>query len=108
MISIQPILTLFLTLTMELNLAACGSEAAAQSASETPPPPAQAQEMPELAPPPASSQAELKVTQGTQTYRGFQMDNVLHAPEGDIRIFHKRDANRFVHIAWMRTSRFCG
>lgn len=31
-----------------------------------------------------SPEPELEVTQGTETYRGFQMDNVLHAPEGDI------------------------
>ena len=45
--------------------------------------PAQVQETPEPAPDP-SPEPELEVTQGTETYRGFQMDNVLHAPEGDI------------------------
>ena len=69
MFSIQQILSLFLTLTMELGLAACGTEVAAQ---------------PENPAPPAQAQKTLEVTEGTETYRGFQMDNVLHAPEGDI------------------------
>lgn len=67
-------------MTMELNLTACG-EGAAQPNSEIPEPPAQVQETPE--PVPVSS-SELEVTEGTETYRGFQMDNVLHTPEGDI------------------------
>ena len=79
MFSIQQILTLFLTLTMELSLASCGAEGTVQPAPETLEPPAQVQETPGPAPEP-----ELEVTQGTETYRGFQMDNVLHAPEGDI------------------------
>ena len=83
MFSIQQILTLFLTLTMELSLAACGAEGTVQPALETPEPPAQVQETPEPAPDP-SPEPELEVTQGRETYRGFQMDNVLHAPEGDI------------------------
>ena len=83
MFSIQQIFTLFLTLTMELSLAACGAEGTVQSTPETPEPPAQVQETPEPAPDP-SPEPELEVTQGTETYRGFQMDNVLHAPEGDI------------------------
>ena len=83
MFSIQQILTLFLTLTMELSLAACGAEGTVQPALETPEPPAQVQETPEPAPDP-SPEPESEVTLGTETYRGFQMDNVLHAPEGDI------------------------
>ena len=83
MFSIQQILTLFLTLTMDLSLASCGAEGTVQPAPETPEPPAQVQETPEPAPDP-SPEPELEVTQGTETYRGFQMDNVLHAPEGDI------------------------
>ena len=83
MFSIQQILTLFLTLTMELSLAACGAEGTVQPALETPEPPAQVQETPEPAPDP-SPEPELEVTPGTEVYRGFQMDNVLHAPEGDI------------------------
>ena len=83
MFSIQQILTLFLTLTMELSLASCGAEGTVQPAPETPEPPAQVQETPEPAPDP-SPEPELEVTPGTEVYRGFQMDNVLHAPEGDI------------------------
>ena len=83
MFSIQQILTLFLTLTMELSLASCGSEGTVQPAPETPEPPAQVQETPEPAPDPSPG-PEPEVTLGTETYRGFQMDNVLHAPEGDI------------------------
>ena len=86
MFSPQQILTLFMTLTMELSLTACGPEAMVQSALETPEPPAQVQETPDTVPdsPSESLEPELEVTEGTETYRGFQMDNVLHAPEGDI------------------------
>ena len=83
MFSIQQILTLFLTLTMELSLASCGAEGTVQPAPETLEPPAQVQETPEPAPDP-SSEPEFEVTPGTEIYRGFQMDNVLHAPEGAI------------------------
>ena len=81
MFSIQQILTFFLALTMELSLTACGREAAVQPAPE---PPAQAQETPAQSPSPGASELESEVTEGAETYRGFQMDNVLHAPEGDI------------------------
>ena len=86
MFSIPSILTVFLALTMELSLAACGAEAAVEPAPETPRPPVQVQETPESAPDASSESVkpELEVTEGTETYRGFQMDNVLHAPEGDI------------------------
>ena len=86
MFSIQSILTLFLTLAMELSLAACGTEAAAQPTPETSEPAAQVQETPKPVPdpPPESPEPELEVTEGTETYRGFRMDNVLHAPEGEI------------------------
>ena len=47
MFSPQQILTLFMTLTMELSLTACGPEAMVQSALETPEPPAQVQETPD-------------------------------------------------------------
>ena len=81
MFSIQQILTFFLALTMELSLTACGREAAVQPAPE---PPAQAQETPARGSSPGASEPESEVTEGAETYRGFQMDNVLHAPEGDI------------------------
>ena len=86
MFSVQQILTLFLTLTMELSLTACAPEAVVQPAPETSEPPAQVQETPEpmTDPPSESSEPELEVTEGTETYRGFRMDNVLHAPEGEI------------------------
>lgn len=83
MFSGQQILTLFLILTMELSLASFGAEGTTQPTLEMPEPPAQVQETPEPAPAP-SPEPELEVTEGTVTYRGFQMDNVLHAPEGDI------------------------
>ena len=83
MFSGQQILSLFLILTMELSLASCGAEGTTQPTPEMPEPPAQVQETPEPAPAP-SPEPELEVTEGTETYRGFQMDNVLHAPEGDI------------------------
>ena len=86
MFSVQQILTLFLTLTMELSLTACAPEAVVQPAPETSEPPAQVQETPEPMPDPPSesSEPELEVTEGTETYRGFRMDNVLHAPEGEV------------------------
>lgn len=80
MFSIQQILALFLTMTMELNLTACG-EGATQPNSEIPEFPAQVQETPESVP---VSSSELEVTEGTEIYRGFLMDNVLHTPEEDI------------------------
>lgn len=83
MFSGQQILTLFLILTMELSLASCGAEGTTQPTPEMPEPPTQVQETPEPAPAP-SPEPELEVTEGTETYRGFQMDNVLHAPEGGI------------------------
>ncbi len=83
MFSGQQILTLFLILTMELSLASCGTEGTTQPTPEMPEPPTQVQETPEPAPVP-SPEPELEVTEGTETYRGFQMDNVLHAPEGAI------------------------
>ena len=86
MFSVQQILMLFLTLTLELNLTACGADAPVRPAPDTPSPPAQVQETPESAsdPAPESPEPGLEVTEGTETYRGFRMDNVLHAPEGDI------------------------
>lgn len=57
-----------------LGLSACGTAEPAQAGAEAP-----AQEAIQ----PASQDGA--VTQGTETYRGFQMDNVLHHPqEGDI------------------------
>lgn len=80
MFSIQQILTVFLMLAMDLSLAACGTEAAVQPTPEIPEPPAQVQESPESVTDPSSESSEpgLEVTGGTETYRGFRMDNILH------------------------------
>lgn len=76
MFSIQPVFALVLTLTMEFNLISCGMESTVQPVPEAPEPiPGPSSE---------SSASGLAVTQGTETYQGFLMDNVLHAPEGDI------------------------
>lgn len=57
-----------------LGLSACGTAEPAQAEAEAP-----AQEAIQ------SAAQDGAVTQGTETYRGFQMDNVLHHPqEGDI------------------------
>ena len=48
-----------------------GREAAVQPAPE---PSAQVQETPAQGPSPGTSEPELEVTEGTETYRGFQMD----------------------------------
>ena len=86
MFSVQQILMLFLTLTLELHLTACGADAPVRPAPDTPSPPAQVQETPKSAsdPAPESPASGLEITEGTETYRGFRMDNVLHALEGDI------------------------
>ena len=77
MLCISDIISFLLAVTLEFGLTACGTEASAQPHDDTVPP-AQTQEMPE------DSEAALAVTEGTEYYRGFLMDNVLHAPEGDI------------------------
>ena len=68
-----PALALLLAALL-LGLSACGTAEPAQAGAEAP-----AQEAIQPAP------QDGAVTQGTETYRGFQMDNVLHHPqEGDI------------------------
>ena len=83
MFPFSKLLSLLLAVTVELILGSCGSTGSAPpllpESDETP---AQAQEAPDE--PAASPAGELSVTEGTETYRGFLMDNVLHAPEGDI------------------------
>ena len=113
MLCISDIISFLLALPLELGLTACGTEAPAQPHDDTVPP-AQAQEMPE------DSEAALAVTEGTEYYRGFLMDNVLHAPEGDIHYhiyvpdsydgssrtpcFSRfRDMRGFTSRAWERT-----
>ena len=82
MISLSNLLSILLAMTMELSLSACGPGEPSQPAAEEPAPPAQTQEMPEE--PAGDAAANLTVTAGTESYRGFLLDNVLHAPEGDI------------------------
>ena len=82
MVPFSKLLSILLTVTMQLSLSSCGSAESPQPAPENGQPPAQVQETPEE---PASGAAEeLSVTAGTEVYRGFLLDNVLHAPEGDI------------------------
>ena len=78
MFSLPNLLSLLLAVSMGLSLSACGPEMSSPPVPEdtTPPAPEQAA--------PAESAADLAVTEGAQRYRGFQMDHVLHAPEGDI------------------------
>ena len=82
MISLSNLLSILLAVTMELSLSACGPGEPSQPAAEEPAPPAQKQETPEE--PAGDAAANLTVTAGTENYRGFLLDNVLHAPEGDI------------------------
>ena len=82
MISLSNLLSILLAVTMELSLSACGPGEPSQPAAEEPAPPAQTQETPEE--PAGDAAANLTVTAGTENYRGFLLDNVLHAPEGDI------------------------
>ena len=86
MFSASNLLSLLLAAALELSLSACGTGAPASPSTGDSASPPQTQETPDPAPGPSaeSSAPELEVTEGTETYRGFQMDNVLHAPEGDI------------------------
>ena len=81
MFSISNLLSVLLIITMEMSLSACGAEAPSQPGPEDTTPSAQEQEAPEE---PADAASNLTVTAGTEHYRGFLLDNVLHAPEGDI------------------------
>ena len=86
MFSASNLLSFLLAAALELSLSACGTGAPASPSTGDSASPPQTQETPDPAPGPSaeSSAPELEVTEGTETYRGFQMDNVLHAPEGDI------------------------
>ncbi len=66
---------------MVLSITACGTQEPSQSAPEDMTPP-QTQEIPEE--PAKAPEGALAVTAGTEYYQGFLLDNVLHAPEGDI------------------------
>lgn len=86
MFSVSSILVPVWALTLGLCLTACGTGAAGQPVPEASEPPAQGQETPGPVPGPSQKtpESEMEVTEGTEFYRGFRMDNVLHAPEGDI------------------------
>ena len=77
MIPLQHVLPLLLAISMQFSLSAC---------ERSPAPPAQTQELPEDSQGPSSPpQEEEEVTAGTEWYRGFRLDNVLHSEtEGDI------------------------
>ena len=92
MFPVSKLLSFLLAVTVEINLSACGIAGMAQSDSENPEPPAQSQERPET--PPVSPADERTVTEGTETYRRFLLDNVLHVPEGDIH-FHLYVPDRY-------------
>lgn len=83
MIRLQKFIFLLLALTMGLSLTACGAEATAQPTVKPSESPQSVQGASEfvLA---QSLNSELEVTEGTEFYHGFQMDNVLHSPQGEI------------------------
>ena len=83
MFSIQQIISLFLMLSMELGIAGCGANAKLQQSAGTSVPPANIQDTQEPSSD-ISPEPEGEVTERTEFYQGFRMDNVLHAPEGDI------------------------
>ena len=83
MLSIQQIISLFLMLSMELGIAGCGANAKLQQSAGTSVPPANIQDTQEPSSD-TSPEPEGEVAEGTEFYQGFRMDNVLHAPEGDI------------------------
>ena len=85
MIPLQHVPPLLLAISMQFSLSAC-ERSPAETASVSPAPPAQTQELPEDSQGPSSPpQEEEEVTAGTEWYRGFRLDNVLHSEtEGDI------------------------
>lgn len=83
---VQKMLLFLCSAAMTVNITACGADGLSPSDLESLQPPSQSQEVSQR--PSAMPQGEtFEVTQGTEDYRGFRMDNVLHAPEGDIH-FH--------------------
>ena len=83
MLQPQKVFFLSFALTMVLSLTACGAESTAQSIVVSSESPQTIQEVSESAPA-RSLNSELEVTEGTEFYHGFQMDNVLHSPQGKI------------------------
>ena len=75
MFTLSKIISLLAAVAIGTSLSACGMQTPSQSGPEDNLPPAQVQEEPE---------EELQVTEGTESYRGFLLDNVLHTQEGDI------------------------
>lgn len=86
MLSVQKMLLFLCSAAMTVNLTACGVYDSSLPDSESSQPPSWSQEI-SRQPSDATQGETLEVTQGTENYRGFQMDSVLHAPEGDIH-FH--------------------
>lgn len=86
MLSVQKMLLFLCSAAMTVNLTACGVDDSSLPDSESSQPPSWSQEI-SRQPSDATQGETLEVTQGTENYRGFQMDSVLHAPEGDIH-FH--------------------
>lgn len=86
MLLVQKMLLFLYSAAMTVNITACGTNGSSLSAPESTQPTSGIQEI--LQQPSDISQGETpEVTQGTENYHGFQMDNVLRAPEGDIH-FH--------------------
>lgn len=76
-------LAVMLAASLGLGVAGCSDTPPAASGAEESAPPTVEEQAPATQPQEPAGQAE--VTPGTQTYRGFLMDNVLHDPvEGDI------------------------
>lgn len=86
MLSVQKMLLFLCSAAMTVNLTACGVYDSSLPDSESSQPPSWSQEI-SRQPSDATQGETLEVTQGTENYRGFQMDSVLHSPEGDIH-FH--------------------
>ena len=78
--SISNLISLLLTAAIGFGLGACASQVPAQPSAAGPTSPSPAQKVQ----PTTDREERLTVTQGTQRYRGFLLDNVLHAPEGEI------------------------
>lgn len=75
MFPFQRLFTLLLAAAMQVSLTACGGSAPSGPEAAPPEPPAREQ---------TAGEQTAEVTPGTEVYRGFVLDNVLHAREGDI------------------------
>ena len=82
MFPLQKIVSILIAAAVELSLAACGDAPSVQTPPEPSGTPGQVQEAPEEAP--QETGEAPSVTEGSETDRGFLLDNVLHAQEGDI------------------------